>query len=256
MTISSSTLPLWILLSLGACADQSLDGGEDVCTQAADTLVACGRTLDQSPFGTCQPDQAKLAQEVVDIHDREGCAGLADAKADSWTCTALPFLCTQHSTSELAPFTTDGCSMFPDGTLSDPTRWQHCCVTHDFAYYRGGSEEEREAADLALRSCIRADTNDALAELMWAGVRFGGTPALPTPWRWGYGWAYDPLNGYRTLTAAEAHAANAAVDGYRAHPVPPLAIEQRLRALAADIARVPGLQHSIDLLNAVIAQLD
>jgi hypothetical protein len=36
---------------------------------------------------------------------------------------------------------------------------------------------------------------------MYRGVRAGGTPYLPTPYRWGYGWRY--LRGYKALTEAE-----------------------------------------------------
>src|SRR5262245_15908951 len=34
------------------------------------------------------------------------------------------------------PFTTDGCSTFPDGA------WKSCCVTHDYAYWCGGTAED------------------------------------------------------------------------------------------------------------------
>jgi hypothetical protein len=36
---------------------------------------------------------------------------------------------------------------------------------------------------------------------MLAGVRIGGTPYLPTRFRWGYGWPWP--RGYRALTPAE-----------------------------------------------------
>jgi hypothetical protein len=36
---------------------------------------------------------------------------------------------------------------------------------------------------------------------MLNGVRVGGTPYLPTSFRWGYGWPY--LRGYKVLTAQE-----------------------------------------------------
>ncbi|HBT84144.1 MAG TPA: hypothetical protein DEB35_12385, partial [Desulfuromonas sp.] len=69
--------------------------------------------------------------------------------------------------AELAPFSSDGCSLFPDGTLAERTRWCDCCLTHDIAYWQGGSAAEREAADAALRACVREKTGDAnLAETM------------------------------------------------------------------------------------------
>jgi hypothetical protein len=256
MPTQPSKLPFAILFSLAACADQPyVDDDAAVCTHAADTLVACGHTLEQSPFGTCQPEQHALAQRVLDVYATDGCAGLADAKADSWTCTVLPFLCVNHSVGELVPFVSDGCSMFPDGTLSEPTRWQHCCIVHDFAYYAGGPESAREAADHELQRCIGDAANQGLADLMYFGVRLGGTPSLPTPWRWGYGWTYDPLDGYRALPAAQASAAATNIAAYQANPVPPDAIEQRVRALAADITTVPGLQGYIDLISAAVRQL-
>lgn len=36
---------------------------------------------------------------------------------------------------------------------------------------------------------------------MLAGVRVGGTPYLPTMFRWGYGWPYP--RGYKALTDEE-----------------------------------------------------
>ena len=105
-------------------------------------------------------------------------------------------------TRELAPFTTDGCSVFPDRSPIGKADWCACCVAHDRAYWRGGTEEERRSADDALRACVLKATGDAtLADAMRAGVRIGGTPALPTWFRWGYGWQYD--RGYAPLTPQE-----------------------------------------------------
>jgi len=251
----TSNACLLIAVATAACADHPYEPGEDVCVNAAEVLASCGRTLEQSPFGTCQPAQSEQAQQLLDVYAADGCAGLVDAKADGATCTALPFLCVQHTVDELVPFVSDGCSMFPDGTLEDATRWQQCCIVHDFAYYAGGPAQLREAADLGLQQCIGAITNQALADLIYVGVRVGGTPTLPTPWRWGYGWKYDPIDGYRALPPEQAAAAAANIAAYRAHPVPPDAIEQRLRSFADSIAIVPGLQSLIDKVSAVIRQL-
>jgi len=101
--------------------------------------------------------------------------------------------------AEIRPFSSDGCSLFPDGTLSDRTKWCDCCFTHDLAYWQGGSAEERLAADEALRDCVLARTADAvLARAMFLGVRAGGHPAFPAWYRWGYGWDYG--RGYRQLS--------------------------------------------------------
>ena len=44
---------------------------------------------------------------------------------------------------QLADFTSDGCSLFLNGTFEDPELWKVCCHKHDLAYWRGGTEEER-----------------------------------------------------------------------------------------------------------------
>ena len=103
---------------------------------------------------------------------------------------------------ELAPFTSDGCSLFPDGTFDDRNQWCDCCQQHDLAYWQGGSADARHQADLLLRDCIRQRTGKpALAETMYLGVRAGGHPAFPTWYRWGYGWPYG--RGYQPLSEAE-----------------------------------------------------
>ncbi len=101
----------------------------------------------------------------------------------------------------LADFTTDGCSMFPDGTPEQPTLWQNCCVLHDIAYWQGGSFQQRLQADKALAACVTAHGKLDLAKVMFAGVRVGGSPYLPTSYRWGYGWAFP--RGYKVVSDIE-----------------------------------------------------
>jgi hypothetical protein len=112
-----------------------------------------------------------------------------------------------------APFTTDGCSWFPDrGASSD---WCHCCLAHDLVYWRGGTAEERLKADQDLQACVRAATqSQGLATLMFFGVRTGGGPHLNTSFRWGYGWPYG--RGYKALSPEEAQAADRLEAEYRA----------------------------------------
>ena len=106
------------------------------------------------------------------------------------------------ASSELKEFTSDGCSLFPDGTMADRSQWCDCCFQHDITYWRGGSKEERNAADNALRVCVLERTgNTALANAMYTGVRMGGSPVFPTWYRWGYGWIYG--RGYKTLSNEE-----------------------------------------------------
>lgn len=116
----------------------------------------------------------------------------------------------------LRPFTTDGCSLFPNGAAG--VDWCACCEAHDIAYWRGGSEAERERADEVLRQCVFAKSGNAeLAQTMHAGVRAGGVPWLPTWYRWAYGWPQG--RGYAALTDAERAAADWLEADWRArHP--------------------------------------
>ena len=101
------------------------------------------------------------------------------------------------SADELDDFTTDGCSSFPDGTIEQDALWKYCCVVHDYAYWQGGSRDDRKAADAALSQCVAQVGEPEIAKLMLAGVRVGGTPYLPTRFRWGYGWPWP--RGYKLL---------------------------------------------------------
>lgn len=118
------------------------------------------------------------------------------------TCTLLTTqLHTPVRAGELEPFTSDGCSAFPDGTLEHNELWLDCCTAHDFAYWKGGTYAEREAADRELERCVASQGKPEIGKLMLAGVRVGGTPYLPTSFRWGYGWRYPRF--YGALSDAE-----------------------------------------------------
>jgi len=104
--------------------------------------------------------------------------------------------CQPASPPQLSAFRFDGCSCFPDGTASEPDLWKKHCLAHDHAYWLGGTRNERKMADLELRDGIRREGNPVIAQIAYAGVRIGGTPWLPTPWRWGFGWKQFP-RGYR-----------------------------------------------------------
>lgn len=104
--------------------------------------------------------------------------------------------------AKLAPFTSDGCTLFPDGTPGNRILWCDCCQEHDFAYWQGGSAEERKLADTVLHDCVLRWSHDQdLADAIYFGVRAGGHPAFPLWYRWGYGWPYG--RGYQSLTDAE-----------------------------------------------------
>jgi hypothetical protein len=101
----------------------------------------------------------------------------------------------------LRPFTTDGCSAFPEGPTAKPEAWRGPCVIHDIAYWRGGTVKERRAADRRLREGVATLGYPRTAQWMYYGTRLGGSPCWPTPWRWGYGWPWG--RGYRPLSEAE-----------------------------------------------------
>ena len=115
--------------------------------------------------------------------------------------TMLLILPTALYAEGLKPFTSDGCSSFPDGTPKQQTLWLQCCHDHDLAYWKGGTEAERALADKALHDCVAQVGEPEIADMMEAGVRVGGSPWLPTRFRWGYGWPFP--RGYRALTAEE-----------------------------------------------------
>jgi len=104
-------------------------------------------------------------------------------------------------TDIIRPFTTDGCSAFPDGTLAQKSIWANCCVRHDLAYWKGGTHKQRLQADEALAACVAEVGEPEIARMMLAGVRVGGGPWWPTPYRWGYGWSW--LRGYKALDENE-----------------------------------------------------
>lgn len=117
----------------------------------------------------------------------------------------------------LRDFTTDGCSLFPDA-IGDAC-WADCCVAHDRAYWRGGTAQERERADAALRACVARGGHPVLASVMHRGVRLGGMPLWPVWYRWGYGWGYG--RGYEPLTPDEQRQATHRLEAHRpAHPDP------------------------------------
>jgi hypothetical protein len=122
--------------------------------------------------------------------------------------------------SELKDFTSDGCSLFPDGTLMGKDEWCECCFEHDIAYWQGGTEEQRLLADLALRECVLEKTgSEELAELMFQGVRAGGSPYFYNWYRWGYGWS-DRRN-YRELTAADKELVELKLEKFYSNPTYP-----------------------------------
>ena len=115
---------------------------------------------------------------------------------------ALILISSSAIAEQLKPFTSDGCSQFPDGTLNEKNLWCGCCITHDIAYWQGGTEQQKKQADQALRACVLEKTkNKLLAETMYLGVRVGGLPIFPVWYRWGYGWQYG--RSFQSLNTEE-----------------------------------------------------
>ena len=118
------------------------------------------------------------------------------------------------SAADINEFSSDGCTLFLNGTPDDRMLWCDCCFNHDIAYWRGGSEEERKEADKMLQACALERTGSkALADTMYEGVRFGGSAVFPTWYRWGYGWKYG--RGYKPLTEIEQKQVAAKLEKYK-----------------------------------------
>lgn len=90
----------------------------------------------------------------------------------------------------LKNFTTDYCSEWPDGKLTDPKQWAECCFVHDMSYWLGGSKDDRIAADKQLKQCVKEASDSFNGFLMYIGVRMGGRPGNAS-YAWGYGWTKD-----------------------------------------------------------------
>ena len=112
----------------------------------------------------------------------------------------------QDDDMQLNVFSSDGCSLFPDRSVITKQDWCECCFQHDVAYWQGGTEQQREQADITLKQCVLEKTGDeTLANVMYDGVRFGGSPYFYNWYRWGYGWPYlnNARRKYQALTEEE-----------------------------------------------------
>ncbi len=115
---------------------------------------------------------------------------------------------------QLNDFSSDGCSLFPDGTPGQQTLWCDCCFTHDIAYWQGGNRQQKEQADEALRECVLQKTaSRLLANSMYYGVKLGGSPVFPSGYRWGYGWRYG--RGFQSLNQHEKQQMTKKLQQYR-----------------------------------------
>ncbi|HSC67447.1 MAG TPA: helicase [Cellvibrio sp.] len=118
----------------------------------------------------------------------------------------LLLMASYSSANTLSPFTTDGCSLWMDGTMQQPNLWRHCCVAHDLAYWLGGTQAKRKKADEDILECVMVAQGSGMAKYMYTNIRWGGSPYWMNHYRWGYGWNYfDGLwpRGYKEPTAEE-----------------------------------------------------
>ena len=97
-----------------------------------------------------------------------------------------------ESNKNLPPneFTQDGCTLFPNKIPWHDFR--PACLEHDISYWAGGTEEEKRAADIALRETIShtGPIGPVFGHIMYAGVKVFGDSWLTKKVNanWGYGW--------------------------------------------------------------------
>jgi len=132
------------------------------------------------------------------------------------------------SATEIKPFTSDGCSAFPDGTFSQQSLWSNCCFLHDLAYWKGGTEAQKKTADYKLKLCVENVGEPAIAKLMVTGVQLGGSPAFNTPFRWGYGWPFG--RGYEPLSRSDKLQVKQKLNRFK------LLIDQEVKQLSLEIS--------------------
>lgn len=91
-------------------------------------------------------------------------------------------------------FTQDGCTLFFDSFLW--LDFTQACLEHDIKYWLGGTEQDRLAADLALREQVIAagPLGSLFANSMFLAVRKYGESDIVRKFHahWGYGWDARP----------------------------------------------------------------
>lgn len=133
--------------------------------------------------------------------------------------------------TELRPFESDGCTMSPDGTLRDRTKWKECCVAHDLRLWGGGTKDERIQADLDLRACMNEKAGARIAKIFWLGVKLGSHSPIKLPNKqWGNAWYEN--SGYRALSAEEI---DQLILNIQEFDISPLIKDQYIRELEARV---------------------
>jgi hypothetical protein len=106
----------------------------------------------------------------------------------------------------LHPFVTDGCTDSPNGLFG--ATWTQCCITHDLAYWEGGTSDDKHQADETLKACITGKSGSPLiGDTYFAAVDLFGAAFPRASWVWGYGWTY--FRGFETLGPDELAQVNA-----------------------------------------------
>ena len=103
------------------------------------------------------------------------------------------------------PFTSNGCSGFREG------KFFGCCFVHDFAFWSGGSRDDRRRADRRLRQCLIDVTNGNLYDRIIADIGYllmvlERVPGAVVPDGWGRGWPNSSRNKYSPLTPEQQSA--------------------------------------------------
>ncbi len=88
--------------------------------------------------------------------------------------------------NRLFGFESDGCRKFSQ-QMNYPKmdKWGLCCVQHDISYWKGGTAEDKHAADQRLQNCMIEVGEPNIARLLYWGVR---SASAENSSRWGYGW--------------------------------------------------------------------
>jgi hypothetical protein len=130
--------------------------------------------------------------------------------------------------ANLAPFETDYCTYFPEGTLSRPTLWAECCLYHDLKYWIGGTVEEQLASDLKLKSCVEEKANSFYAQMMYQGIRLGHHSPIKSKYRWG--WGFNKEGHFNSLTPTQKLLAKSLIEQTNLDPsLKELFIQEYLR---------------------------
>jgi hypothetical protein len=143
-------------------------------------------------------------------------------KSFLWVMLFFTFFeyCLAGVQKKIVPFTTDYCTGYPEGTLSQPRLWAHCCLEHDLYYWAGGTKTDCDETDLRLRTCVEQTGAVIHARIMYMGVRLGKkSPIKFETKKWGNGWGAK--RSYEALTSQEVDIISAEMRGdYRIIPSP------------------------------------